>query len=433
MQSSNKAAVEMRQHCKTVFEEYYFGNKKNGTTHTIHNNQHYTTGIPVAGIPDRKKYVSKSKSETKRKAGNKMKQKARQHLKQQERKKNETELEDDTTATTVSCSTSTMNTYADSESVTAISCSSFTAVENTPTSVRFDLNANEQYGIESHTDFSDKERSKYWWSDREKDRTMNKLERLIHKCEKRASKNKNTTTTKPSSMKMILPSQSSTCSLNYFRGFESWTTDGSLKLDYAIEQCRNAVFDEQNTHWNNEHTKIGYNYDDDSIKIANCCLRVTKDSALRAQLNGIEDAKEAWRVLGESWIINDSNNDDDVNSVGSVGSYGKISSARKKKQNRKRLARIDSFTSTKKITKKDKEKAITNIINDEEGAVVVSTTTSTKLEKKKNSRSSKSKSKISTSVKSLSDDPPGRRGSRLLIQEEEEWKNENERNAVWNF
>jgi len=307
----------------------------------------------------------------------------------QRRKKNEIEEDD-----TVSYSTDTENT-SDTESINKNSPRSLSSGDMTRKNnigvtrstgnssddsgmdnigVRFAMNAIERHEVESHVDFSDKERSKYWWSDREKDRMMAKHERLVAKYEQRKQ-------TKPSSKN----NKKVTKTLQSYRGLESWTVAGSLKLDYAIEQCISAVMDEQDKQWNEN--------DDDSIKIAKSSLKVTEDSARRARLNGLQDAQEALRVRGESWIINCN---DDM-SVGSVASYGTAAIAKKKKRS-KLLARLDdsyngrnankedvlsslknSSTSSKKITKKKKnKKKATN-----EG--------STKLKKKKKSKSKNNK------------------------------------------
>lgn len=45
--------------------------------------------------------------------------------------------------------------------------------------VRFAIKDNKLHKVESHSDFSPKERGAYWWSDREKDRMMAKHERLV--------------------------------------------------------------------------------------------------------------------------------------------------------------------------------------------------------------------------------------------------------------
>ena len=68
--------------------------------------------------------------------------------------------------------------------------------------------------------------------------------------------------------------------LQNYRGLESWTAAGSLKLDYSIERCVSAVMDEQDRQWNDNDNE------DDAIQIANCSAKVTDDSARRARLNG---------------------------------------------------------------------------------------------------------------------------------------------------
>ncbi|OEU15253.1 hypothetical protein FRACYDRAFT_261595 [Fragilariopsis cylindrus CCMP1102] len=264
--------------------------------------------------------------------------------------------------------------------------------------VRFAMNAIQRHEVESHFDYSDKERSKYWWSDREKDRMMAKHERLVAKYEQQKQRKK------PGSTKKTKKIQS-------YRGLESWTSAGSLKLDYTIEQCISAVMDEQDRQWNEN--------DDDSSNISKCSIKVTEDSARRARLNGLQDAQEALRVRGESWALNAS----DEMSVGSVASYGTAAFAKKKKRS-KLLAKLDdsykgkntkkedvlsslnsSSTSFKKIKKKKRKdnssRKKTSSNNDDEESSTISktkkkngddssTTSKTKRKKSKSKKSSKS-------------------------------------------
>jgi len=322
-------------------------------------------------------------------------------IQRQQKKKNEIDLKDDACIdTSVPRSIITMNAAG--------------IKYNSDSVVRFDMNFNERYEIESHMDFSKKERKNYWWNDREKDKTMDKLERLIAKYEQRRKQTKKST--------------------QFFRGIESWTTTGSLKLDHDIEQCRRAVMDEQNKQWNSMKT-IEYDkdyYDSDPIeRIANCSRKVTYDNTQRAHLNGLEDAQEAWQLTGESWMQQNFISDD-INSVGS------------KKGSRRLLSRHDSFmngsksmsknnkeddTSTlyslksnasmtslrkKWVPKKNKQMTTTTttttIANNEEENDGVMTMTQSKMVKETK------RSKSSNANKKLSSDPPG---SRLIIQEDE--------------
>ena len=272
--------------------------------------------------------------------------------------------------------------------------------------VRFAMNAIQRHEVESHFDYSDKERSKYWWSDREKDRMMAKHERLVAKYEQQKQRKK------PGSTKKTKKIQS-------YRGLESWTSAGSLKLDYTIEQCISAVMDEQDRQWNEN--------DDDSSNISKCSIKVTEDSARRARLNGLQDAQEALRVRGESWALNAS----DEMSVGSVASYGTAAFAKKKKRS-KLLAKLDdsykgkntkkedvlsslnsSSTSFKKIKKKKRKdnssRKKTSSNNDDEESSTISKTkkksgddsSTTSKTKRKNSKSKKS-SKGSKNMKYFS-------------------------------
>merc|ERR1711957_464099 len=100
---------------------------------------------------------------------------------------------------------------------------------------------------------------------------MAKHERLVAKYEQQRSP------TKPGTLKK---SSSASSKLGSYRGLESWTAAGSLKLDYTIEQCISAVMDEQDQQWNEN--------DDDPLKIAKSSLKATEDSARRARLNGLQ-------------------------------------------------------------------------------------------------------------------------------------------------
>mmetsp|Transcript_16271 Transcript_16271/g.33443 ORF Transcript_16271/g.33443 Transcript_16271/m.33443 type:complete len:666 (+) Transcript_16271:264-2261(+) len=229
--------------------------------------------------------------------------------------------------------------------------------------VRFSMNAIEFHEVESHGNFSAKERSNYWWSDREKDRMMAKHERLVAKYEQQRS------ATKPGTSKK----SSGGGKVSSYRGLESWTAAGSLKLDYTIEQCISAVMDEQDRQWNEN--------DDDSLVIAKKSLAVTEDSARRARLNGLQDAQEALRVRGESWT---NKNTSDEMSVGSAVSTGTAAIAKKKKRS-KLLARLD-----------DSHKEPRNADVDEKEDVLASlkkrSSKDTKKDKKKKKKSSKKKS-----------------------------------------
>merc|ERR1712078_364323 len=99
--------------------------------------------------------------------------------------------------------------------------------------------------VESYMDFSDKERSKYWWSDNEKNKMLAKHERLVAKYEQEKFQLNSGSNSNSGSKKRT----SSLLQDNNHRGLESWTTAGSLKLDHTIEQCITAVMDEQDRQW----------------------------------------------------------------------------------------------------------------------------------------------------------------------------------------
>lgn len=189
--------------------------------------------------------------------------------------------------------------------------------------VRFKMKRNKLQLVETHNEFTAKERGSYWWSDREKDRMMAKHERLVAKYEQQRSGTK-------------LGKKMSADKLGSYRGLESWTAAGSLKLDHTIEQCITAVMDEQDRQWNEN--------DDDADIIAQKSLEVTEDSARRARLNGLQDAQEALRIRGENWSLK---NPSDEMSIGSVVSTGTAAVAKKKKRS-KLLARLDDSGKLKK-------------------------------------------------------------------------------------
>jgi len=231
------------------------------------------------------------------------------------------------------------------------------------TRVRFAIKDNVLHQVESHNDFTPKERGAYWWSDREKDRMMAKHERLVAKYEQQRSG------TKPGSKKLSEKSGS-------YRGLESWTAAGSLKLDHTIEQCITAVMDEQDRQWNEN--------DDDADVIAQKSKTVTADSARRARLNGLQDAQEALRIRGESW----SKHVNDEMSVGSAVSTGTAAVAKKKKRS-KLLARLDD--SGKLLKQKSSSDNDDDVLRDLKKAQRKKPKKSKKAKKSKKSKSSKSK------------------------------------------
>lgn len=237
--------------------------------------------------------------------------------------------------------------------------------------VRFALNAVVVHEVESHNNFTGKERSKYWWSDREKDRMMAKHERLVAKYEQQKSGSRSVSSKKGGKS-----------AIQSYRGLESWTAAGSLKLDHTIDQCITAVMDEQDRQWEEN--------DDDADKIAQKSLAVTEDSARRARLNGLQDAQEALKVRSELWGKSGS----DEMSVGSAISTGTAALVKKKKRS-KLLARLDDSAKLKKnpsdasasndedaAAKKDKKKKKKKSIKKKEEDL----TSSTKKKKKKPSK-----------------------------------------------
>jgi len=278
--------------------------------------------------------------------------------------------------------------------------------------IRFSMKANKMHEVESHENFTSKERTNYWWSDREKDRMMAKHERLVAKYEQQR------TATKPGTSK-----KSPVDKAGSYRGLESWTAAGSLKLDYTIEQCISAVMDEQDRQWNEN--------DDDYEGIAKKSMAVTEDSARRARLNGLQDAQETLRVRGESWS-NKSGGDD--MSVGSAYSTGTLAIAKKKKRS-KLLARLDdshnlpksfddsdkedvlaslkkhSSKNIKKDKKKKKKTSKKSHKNEMGEEIIVSALGKTKKKKK-------SKDKITGMNKKLSSSPP--RADRVDITDQDQ-------------
>ena len=234
------------------------------------------------------------------------------------------------TGETVSVATST-GSYSTTEDLTDTDTSLHirrkSSRDNDNSRVRFKMSSNKLHKVASHNDFSAKERGNYWWSDREKDRMMAKHERLVAKYEQQRS------ATKPGTLKKI-----SADKLGSYRGLESWTAAGSLKLDHTIEQCISAVMDEQDRQWNEN--------DDDGDVIAEKSFTVTEDSARRARLNGLQDAQEALRIRGENWS---KKSPSDEISVGSTVSTGTAALVKKKKRS-KLLARLDDSYKTPRST-----------------------------------------------------------------------------------
>jgi len=229
--------------------------------------------------------------------------------------------------------------------------------------IQFVMKANKLKEVESHENFTSKERSNYWWSDREKDRMMAKHERLVAKYEQQRS------ATKPGTSK-----KSSFDKIGSYRGLESWTAAGSLKLDHTIEQCISAVMDEQDRQWNEN--------DDDIDIIAKKSLAVTEDSTRRARLNGLQDAQEALKLRGESW--SHKSGSDEI-SVGSAYSTGTAAIAKKKKRS-KLLARLDdSHKVSKSSVGSDKEDVLASFKKNSSKEI--------KKDKKKKKQSSKKNQK----------------------------------------
>lgn len=461
----------MGQNYKTISEEHYserHTNSVNGSTHHKHNNnEHYTSDIPAVVPPVRKQVVSKTKVIIKQTITTSKLKQREQHLnqyqdnkyvlddhdqiKQLQRLINNIKAEDETTTvTTVSSSTSMRNTYYDiTESITAVSDTESRNTippdddENRGNVVRFDMNSNTQYEIESRTDYTNKERRNYWWNDHEKEKTMDKLERQIADYEQRQRRQRKTT--KSSSSKKTLQHPSSSSSSSYFRGFECWTTMGSFKRENTIKQCRCVVMYEQNKQWNDENNNkeydsvSDYDYYDPIQIIANWSMKVTKESARRARLNGMEDAQEASQMIGDSWVIK---KDGDRNSTGAKEGSIEVHPRNRSFQSffqkggknisnneedttlsltLKSNASFTTITSKKIITKKKKnlKKIIATTTNNEdekEGAVSTTTTTNLNKAKQKTKSTSMSTTTTTTTKQSSSEDPPG---SRLLIQEEE--------------
>lgn len=226
--------------------------------------------------------------------------------------------------------------------------------------VRFKKKRNVLHEVEPHSEFSAKERSNYWWSEREKDRMMAKHERLVAKYEQQKSGTK-------------LGKKMSADKLGSCRGLESWTAAGSMKLDHTIEQCITAVMDEQDRQWNEN--------DDDADIIAQKSFAVTEDSARRARLNGLQDAQEALRIRGENWS---KKNSSDEMSVGSVISTGTAAVAKKKKRS-KLLARLDDSAKLMRNT------SSTSLGDSKKDGKKTKKTKKTKTKKTKKLKKSKSK------------------------------------------
>ena len=130
--------------------------------------------------------------------------------------------------------------------------------------------------IESHKEFSKKERLRCWYSALEKEKMMSRHEKVVIRMEQ----GKPPKTTKQT-----------------YRGLESWTTVGATLLDNAINTCINSVMDEQDRQWHSN--------ENDFELIAACSLQVTSDSKDRARQVGINDEEAAKAVLSLEWTADD--------------------------------------------------------------------------------------------------------------------------------
>ena len=175
--------------------------------------------------------------------------------------------------------------------------------------------------IESHKEYSSKERGNCWYSSKDKERMMSRHERVVARMEKKK------------------PPKNDDQS---YRGLESWTTEGAQHLDEVIALSVNAVMDEQDRQW-----KVNV---DDFDLIAAKSIEVTNDSGRRARIVGMEDQKEAFAVRRLPWLDSSS---DDASCGSSVVSHSLKSqiAARKRKETaakkRERIEKGDMGTSSK--------------------------------------------------------------------------------------
>ncbi|KAG7350942.1 hypothetical protein IV203_010302 [Nitzschia inconspicua] len=150
--------------------------------------------------------------------------------------------------------------------------------------------------IESHRDFSTRERNRCWWSPSEKEKCMSKHERVVSRMEHRKPCRKHET----------------------YRGLESWTSQGAAYLDQVINLCVDAVMDEQDHQWRVQK--------DDFERIAAISQRVTADSAKRARQVGLKDEREAMLVRNQNWV------EDDEMTVQSATSASVMTAIKRKKK-----------------------------------------------------------------------------------------------------
>jgi trimeric autotransporter adhesin len=179
--------------------------------------------------------------------------------------------------------------------------------------------------IESHKDYSTRERNRCWWSPSEKEKCMSKHERVVSRMEHQKPCRKNET----------------------YRGLESWTSQGAAKLDQVINICVDAVMDEQDYQWKVQK--------DDFDRIAAISRRVTADSANRAKLVGMRDEREALLVRDQSWT-----EDDDATILSAMGASVMTAVKRKKKlsllQDKRDLSAKKPSKRTSKSPSRDKQK-----------------------------------------------------------------------------
>jgi hypothetical protein len=128
--------------------------------------------------------------------------------------------------------------------------------------VRF-AEAVKRYDVLSLDDYTQREVTKSWHSDEEKEKITEKHNTLVRRLE----------LGKKCKRKMT------------YRGLECWTEQGSVKLDESISRTVDAVMDEQDGQW-----AAGL---DDWNRIAKISRAVSKESRKRALELAEEDAREA--------------------------------------------------------------------------------------------------------------------------------------------
>lgn len=244
--------------------------------------------------------------------------------------------------------------------------------------VSFNDSPPDKLEIDSHREYSSKERARCWYSETDKAKMLAKHERVVARLE---------------NQRPCKPTQT-------YRGLESWTVVGATTLDAVISRCVDAVMDEQDRQWRAN--------EDEMERIAAVASEATAGSVERALAVALEDELEAAIVRQHGW------QEDDM-SVSVSMSVLRAAGQQKMKPNRRLRSLSPSRAKGRSRSKDAKGKGRTSSkgAKSEEG----STSSSKKSkEKKKSKRDREGKLSSSESLKQKEQ----AKGEQTFEQEEEE-------------